>query len=157
MDLDKDGDIEVAIAAEKNISIWDLPFVYKKENIDWPKWQHDNWNTGYFTPKKINDLEDLVSNSLPKKYELHSNYPNPFNSVTTISYALLNNETVLLEIYNVLGEKIRTLVDERQSAGVYRIQWKGLNDFGVPVSSSIYFYRIQTSEFVKTKKMIMMK
>ncbi len=93
----------------------------------------------------------------PTYFWLAQNYPNPFNPTTTIYYSLGKSEDVTLAVYNVLGQKIRTLVDRRMTAGEHFCQWDGKDNFGRQMSSGIYFYNIKAGSFSKTIKMIMMK
>ncbi|MCK4461399.1 MAG: T9SS type A sorting domain-containing protein, partial [candidate division Zixibacteria bacterium] len=85
------------------------------------------------------------------------NYPNPFNPSTTISFNLPNAGQVQLSIFNVLGQKVTTLVDGQYTAGTHEVTWNGTDESGSAVGSGIYFYRITTSDFDQTKKMILMK
>ena len=95
--------------------------------------------------------------SLPQAFELHQNYPNPFNPETQISYSLPDDGQVRLTIYNVLGQQVKVLVDEYESAGTKTVVWDGRNQDGEKVSSGIYFYKLQAGELVQTKKMSLMK
>ena len=88
---------------------------------------------------------------------LYQNYPNPFNPETTISYQLPENSEVELAIYNLKGQKVKTLVNELLPAGQHSVVWDGKDDNGKSVSSGIYFYKLKTGNFEKTKKMILMK
>jgi flagellar hook assembly protein FlgD len=88
---------------------------------------------------------------------LFDNYPNPFNPSTTIRYALPGQANVTLRIYNILGQEIRTLVNERQSAGVRSVVWDGRNNLNQAVSSGIYIYRLQAGARVLSKKMILLE
>ena len=90
-------------------------------------------------------------------YELKANYPNPFNPSTNIEYSLKNTSEVSLVIYNLLGEKVRTLVNETQAADRYRITWDGTNDIGLKVASGIYMYKLIAGNFTDSQKMILMK
>jgi hypothetical protein len=101
--------------------------------------------------------EGEVDGIIPASVELHQNYPNPFNPTTTIRYNLPNNARISLKIYNVIGETIRTLVDDLQSAGSKSIVWDGKNDQGHIVSSGVYIYQLMTDGAVKTKKMFFLK
>lgn len=94
---------------------------------------------------------------IPKKYILYQNFPNPFNSGTSIKYELKKGTKVRLEIYNLLGQKVKTLVSEIQDAGIYTVTWDGKNDLGQSVSSDIYIYRLLTDEFNSKLKMILLK
>jgi len=95
------------------------------------------------------------------RFSLEQCYPNPFNSTTAISYQLSAvsgpQSAVSLKIYNIWGQEVRTLVDERQTAGNYQIPWDGEDSLGKGVSSGIYFYRLQVGDFVKTRKMILLR
>ena len=95
---------------------------------------------------------EQISADVPKTFLLEQNYPNPFNPSTTIRYQLPVASEVKLEVYDVLGKKIATLVNERQSAGSYQVVWNASG-----LSSGTYFYRLQAGTFVETKKMIMVK
>ena len=94
----------------------------------------------------------------PEVYALKDNYPNPFNPETTIKYQLPNAGDVTLEIYNMLGQVVRTLVSQHQTAGRYVVQWDAANDNGQDLSSGIYLYRVQVGgEFQDVKKMLLLK
>ncbi len=97
------------------------------------------------------------SGAVPTQYALDQNYPNPFNPETTISFEIPVEAHVRLEVFNILGEKVTTLVDENRSAGSYSVKWNGRTDDGTPVSSGIYFYRLDAGEYVKSMKMTLMK
>jgi len=101
--------------------------------------------------------EDPADTTIPQAFHLNQNYPNPFNPTTTISYGLAEPSTVLLEMFNVLGQKIRTLVTAHQTAGTYSIQWDACTDDGLPVSSGIYIYRLQAGDFVQVRQMLLLK
>ncbi len=105
----------------------------------------------YFVP------ETDASTILPKEFSLSQNYPNPFNPTTTIKYTLKDEAKVTLKIYNVLGEEVATLVNRKESAGFKEISWNGKNNRGIQVGSGIYFYRIEAGNFVKSKKMLLLK
>jgi hypothetical protein len=88
---------------------------------------------------------------------LHNNYPNPFNPTTTISFSLKEREMVTLSIYNLKGQKIRTLESTELESGQHSIIWNGDDQNGNVVSSGIYFYKLDTDSYSATKKMVMMK
>jgi hypothetical protein len=88
----------------------------------------------------------------PGKYALYQNYPNPFNPTTKVNYELPITNYVELSIYNLIGQKIVTLVSEKQKAGHYQVEWDASS-----LSSGIYYYQITAGEFVQTKKMILIK
>jgi len=94
----------------------------------------------------------------PTQYALEQNYPNPFNPSTTISYQVPEDgEHVRLEIYNVVGQKVRELVNTVQNAGEYTVRWDGLNDRGSRVASGVYIYRMSSGTFNSVKKMLLVK
>ena len=101
----------------------------------------------------------LELQSTPREFALHQNFPNPFNPDTTIKYDLAESADVTLQIYNVLGQVVRTLVgSEAQNAGRYQIRWNGMDDRGVSVSSGIYFYQISAEgKFQNVRKLMMLK
>ncbi|UCE19308.1 MAG: T9SS type A sorting domain-containing protein [Gemmatimonadota bacterium] len=94
---------------------------------------------------------------IPNDYVLEQNYPNPFNSETRIRYQLPESGHVVLSVYNVMGQEIRRLVDGIQDTGVYIIVWDGHDSSGVMSPSGVYIYRMETGNFVSTKKMLQVK
>jgi hypothetical protein len=105
----------------------------------------------------VKDKPVVINPVIPSRYTLEQNYPNPFNPMTTIQYGVPNPSDVRLIIYDILGRKVRTLVNEHHSAGTYQITWNGLNDYGMRVSSGVYFYRLETGKEAITKKLLLMK
>ncbi len=100
----------------------------------------------------------LSLQTLPAAFSLADNFPNPFNPTTTIQYALPQAADVELTVYNVLGQPVRTLVAEHQSAGRYAVEWDATNDSGHSLSAGMYFYRLQAGgEFHEVKKMLLLK
>lgn len=97
------------------------------------------------------------SASLPTAYALFQNYPNPFNPETDIQYQIPEAGWVELTIYNVLGQRIHTLVDDHREVGKYTVRWSGTDSQGKALSSGIYFYRLRAGDFVDVRKMVLMK
>ena len=95
--------------------------------------------------------------TVPTLFALEQNYPNPFNPSTRIAYQLPELTRTKLQVYNILGQEIRTLVNTTQSAGHYEITWYGRNNQGIQVPAGIYIYRLQTENFTEMKKMILTK
>jgi M6 family metalloprotease-like protein len=100
----------------------------------------------------------------PRNFELHQNYPNPFNPITNISYTLRatgrfgdHPPRTNLSIYNILGQRVKTLVDQVQIPGTYVMTWDGTNSFGRPVASGVYFYRLVRGDDSQTKKMVLVR
>jgi len=98
-----------------------------------------------------------ANSTLPLMNFLENNFPNPFNPSTTINYYLKDNVHTKLVIYNTLGQKVRTLVDEQKAAGFYSVKWDGKNENGQMVSSGVYFYKFKAGNFVKTQKMMLLE
>ena len=98
-----------------------------------------------------------TSTSVPKSLALYQNYPNPFNPGTRIHYSLKRHENVILKIFNISGQLVRTLVDQKQFPGEYIIDWDGRDDRGYLVSNGVYLYRIQVGDCLQTRKMILEK
>ncbi len=92
-----------------------------------------------------------------RRFALGQNVPNPFNPKTTIAFSLEQREEVTLEIYNAVGQKLATLVDEPLSAGPHRVSWNGITDAGERAASGVYFYRLVAGEDEVSKKMVLLK
>jgi hypothetical protein len=103
----------------------------------------------------VDHISDIAK---PEKIELVQNYPNPFNPATEIRYSLPKAGQVVLEIYNIFGQKVRTLVSQQQPAGVYRRVWNSENDYGRPVSAGLYLCSLRVdNHIVASKKMVLVK
>jgi hypothetical protein len=114
------------------------------------------WSTAFNFKVTATDVMSTVE--LPKDFSLSQNYPNPFNPSTSIKFGLPVQAPVTMEIYNILGVKVRTLIHgEVMSAGIHQMEWNGKDDAGVSVTSGIYLYRINAGTFQVTKKMMMLK
>lgn len=94
---------------------------------------------------------------LPEAFSLSQNYPNPFNPETVIKYSLPEDCQVELTLHNILGQKIKTLVNEYQSAGFKMVRWDGRDKEGNEVASGVYFYKITAGRYVNVKKMAVLK
>jgi hypothetical protein len=101
----------------------------------------------YFSPTSID--EQFIS---PNEFHLFQNYPQPFNPTTTIKYQIPKTSKVILKVFDVLGNEMETLVDQKNSAGIYEIDFDGTG-----LTSGIYFFTLKTKEFTDTKKMILLK
>lgn len=113
--------------------------------------------TGNVTVEAATDAEDDVESKLPGTFVVSQNYPNPFNPATSIPYSLPSASRVTVEVFNVLGQRVATLLDEYQSAGDHTIEWQGTDDAGNALPSGIYFYRVATEEQSLTRKMALLK
>jgi hypothetical protein len=114
------------------------------------------WGSGVFrsvdsSETTFNSTADTKA-SVPKSIMLNQNYPNPFNPSTTISFSLPSKAIVSLKIYDVLGREIETLVFNELSSGTHSVQWNAMR-----FPSGIYFYRLQTDSYAKTKRLLLLK
>ncbi|MCJ7459338.1 MAG: cohesin domain-containing protein [candidate division Zixibacteria bacterium] len=113
------------------------------------------------TPTSVHENENL---NLPRDFNLGQNYPNPFNPTTTIPFRVRSLEFgagrpthTTLVIYNLLGQKVNTLLDESLKPGLYQAIWNGKNDAGEKVPSGVYFYRLTSGSLSETRKMVLMR
>jgi len=115
----------------------------------------------------INDYIDVSKNDIDggdnsgnvpqTKTELYSNYPNPFNPETKISFNLGKDSYVHLDIYNIKGQKVNSLLRDKLSKGRHEVVWNGLSSSNLSAASGVYFYRLKTNDKVLTKKMMLLK
>lgn len=96
--------------------------------------------------------DNIINNKIPKEFELSQNYPNPFNPATRINYALPKQAFVTLKIYDITGREIKVLANEFKHAGYYTVDFNGSS-----LASGVYFYRIQSGDFVQSKRMVLLK
>ena len=154
-------------------NVWKIPYHHIKKYMDdaniakatgtWDIWSTDGasniWSAnGPFT-LAIDASALSVENGdiLPDQFELHANFPNPFNPTTSINYDLPENASVSLMIYDIMGREIKHLVNEAQNAGFKAIMWDGTNNFGQQVGTGMYLYQIKAGSFTQTRKMLLMK
>jgi hypothetical protein len=104
--------------------------------------------------QQLNSKKEL---QLPEIINLHQNYPNPFNPITTLRYDLPENSYVNVTVYDMLGRKVKTLINQTQDAGYRSVIWDATNDYGKPISAGIYLYQIQAGGYTSTKKMVLLK
>ena len=153
-DLDNDGDYELIIGTAVNLKVLDILDI-GGDQYSWKAYRGNSHRDGYYDVSLSYLAMD--KNMTPTEFSLGNNYPNPFNPVTNITYGLPEDMRVMITVYDIKGRVVKTLVDSKQSAGHNSIFWNGTNDFGAPVSTGLYFYRIQSSNFSQTKKMIFLK
>ena len=107
-------------------------------------------------PDLLSEVE-LINTQVVEEYNLEQNFPNPFNPSTEIVFQIVKPGIVKLKVYDILGREVMTLVDEELNNGTYTIPWFGENNLGEQLSSGVYFYRIETDDFIQTKKMMKIK
>jgi len=133
-----DSSTNTAVCTTSHFSVWSLA-------------DEDNFDS------QTQIVEKTAKNMVPTGFHLEQNYPNPFNPETRILYRIPHTVKVTIRVFNIIGQEIKTLIDTEQQAGTYAIKWNGRNNQGVQVSSGIYFYQIKTKDFVKTKKMMLIR
>ncbi len=114
----------------------------------------------FFAEGQATGVDDPHGHALPSDFALAQNYPNPFNPSTTISYTITANGRPVratLEVLNMLGQRVTTLVDKTQPSGTYTVTWNGTDSRGNRVSSGMYLYRLIAGEESMTKKMVLLK
>ena len=104
-------------------------------------------------------VEDVQDNStqIVKDYKLYQNYPNPFNPSTEIKYQVLNQSKVVIKIYDLLGNTVKTLVNQEMSSGTFNVTWNGDSDYGKKITSGVYFCRMESGAYIQTIKLMLMK
>lgn len=135
----------------------DLRSYYYTATAGWVPWLDSDWIMRVIvtTPTGVEELEAAAD--MPERFTLLGNYPNPFNPATEIIFAAPRSGHVRLEIYNIIGQKVKTLVDESVTAGLKAVTWDGKSDSGYPVASGIYYYRLSTADGIDVKKMTFLK
>lgn len=134
----------------------DLFFVYNENKDGKPQVMV---TTPEFAPIEVALSDVAAGPTVPLSFEIGQNYPNPFNPTTKFDYSVAKAGMVTLEVFNVLGQKVRTLVNENQAPSTYQIEWNGVDDNGKNVASGVYFYKINADggRFNVTRKMMMLK
>ncbi|HSW54406.1 MAG TPA: FG-GAP-like repeat-containing protein [Ignavibacteriaceae bacterium] len=135
---------------------WTIKGLDSAQTYYWSVQAIDNcFAASEFAPEQsvlIASVEDEEINKLPTEYEITQNFPNPFNPTTTLRYSIINPELVRIIIYDIMGKEVKTLVNEFKQAGSYEVQFDASE-----IVSGIYLYKIESSSFVQTKKMILLK
>ena len=150
------ADPEYVLSSQMN------PTVALKGSKIYFAWQDDrrdgSWDIyGRIMDWPLTDVNEEPGSSLPLKCTLSQNYPNPFNPTTAIEYAVSTRAYVTVEVFNALGQHVRTLVDEMEGAGTHRTEWNGTDAGGKTVSTGVYLYRLVAGNYVETKKMLLVK
>jgi hypothetical protein len=109
---------------------------------------------GRLNTTRISLVADAI---VPKSFVLHQNKPNPFNPATEIAFTLPSPSHVKLDVFNILGQNVTTLIDGYRPAGDHTVTWEGRHGNGGPAASGVYFYRIEAGNFTKCKKMLLLK
>jgi len=132
-----------------NVNTFDFGDAFKDADIYRPR----------FVTLQFSDTLTSINekSQIPKSFHIFQNYPNPFNSTTNIKFVLHEQVEIILKVFNLLGQEIRTLVNDTLSCGIHSIHWDGKNDSGEGISSGIYIYRIQVYDKIESKKMLFLR
>lgn len=157
-DLDLDGDIEVIVGSQSgSLYAWDLTGAFDPSHIEWGSFRHDLYNSGYYYLDGVgigNDTENPVW-STPFNMSCS---PNPVRGTSVISYVLSDNAVVHIDLYDISGRIIRTLVNgEYDISGEHSVMWDGRNDSGSPATPGIYFCRLESGSFACTLEIILIE
>ena len=112
------------------------------------------WPSLSFDQVILSTEEDKI---LPFRFALYQNYPNPFNPITTIDYEMARDELVSIFVYDLMGRRIKTLVNKVVAPGRYSVSWNGTNEAGKLLSTGMYFYQMRAEDFESVKKLILLK
>jgi hypothetical protein len=154
------GSVDPGDVANLDVRIYGLDVVDTTYTADIEIESNDPVNPLVTIPVEIKAVQSTGigdQNSLPSTFAISQNYPNPFNPTTTFNYQLPRVSDVKLIIYNVLGQKVRTLINQSVEPGYHTVEWNGLNDSGTQVATGLYIYRFQAGDYTKTIKMMMLK
>jgi hypothetical protein len=157
----KDGEVSIAAygetAVEGELAV-NLVFRFKEGTEEsFVELTQAQLRDSGFAVNQVASLDRFRIETRPESFALMDNFPNPFNPETTIKYQLPESADVKLEIRNVVGQLVRTLVAEHQSAGRYTVQWDASNDNGQQLSSGVYFYLVEAGDFRQVKRMLLLK
>jgi hypothetical protein len=150
-DVDNDGDLDIAVANLTSYLLVD----YKNPTgeVRWPNFKYDAARTGNMGGAV--GTNPVVTPNLTTN--LGDNYPNPFNPVTNIYFSLKQSGNVQLEIFNLKGQLVKTLINSEMSKGGHTVTWQGKDKNDAQVASGIYLYRLTTDDYSASKKMLMLK
>ena len=116
----------------------------------------EDWqNIGLFRKPDLPESNDYIN--IPSNFILNQNYPNPFNPQTIIRYALPVDSHVRLDVYNMLGQRVKRLVKGKQTVGYKQVLWDGTDERGNTVGNGVYIYCIQVGDFIQAKKMALVR
>ncbi len=153
IDLDGDNDLEFMCGNASGVVIVDCK-MQKGMKMPWYTYRGNLRRTGYY-PDSPTDTDDPTAPEFST--ELKGNFPNPFNPTTTIAFSLAKKANVELSVYNIRGQKVKTLVSGAMDSGEHRIEWDGSDETGKSTSSGVYFYRLNAGGYDHVRKMLMIK
>ena len=162
--LSVSGNVKGSIPQEISIAMVDIPerkivYDFLEKGLDLTK----ESRVAYDLKLVVGDEEYVMTTAqsilteIPEMFSLSQNYPNPFNPVTNMDYTLPKRSRVVISIYNVLGQEVKTIINKEQEYGYHSIIWDGIDNRGNQMSSGVYFARMNSEQFTQTKKMLLVK
>jgi hypothetical protein len=158
-DMDRDGDVEIVAGlcqSTDNLVVVDYRGSTTMWRFQWVTFGHDERHTHDYGQGYTYTGEEIKA-ELPTDHLLLQNYPNPFNPTTTIEFALPVGSQVTLKVYNLMGQEIVTLVEEKLAAGYHEVRWNGLDNRNEEASSGVYFYKLTVGDYTATRTMSLLK
>jgi hypothetical protein len=154
-DIDSDGLLDMVVTSDdRQVYVWRIGTPYDSNRIPWGKFLHDSRNSGVLPIPTTTPAAEIESEIVPTTFSLSQNYPNPFNSGTSIDFKSDHSTQVEIDVFNLLGQRVRTLIAGRMERGSHTIYWDGRDAQNAEVASGIYFCRIRTSEQSFVRKMV---
>lgn len=156
--VDLNADLDITELTVPEVLLWTEATYwwkvrYRNRNLQWSDWSDE----GRFITAPLGTTDEDKAAVLPKSTKLFNNYPNPFNSTTTIKFQLSNQGQVSLNIYDSAGLLVKRLINETRTAGEYEVQWDGTNDLNRTVASGAYFIQIKTGNYQRVTKALLLK
>ena len=159
-DLNRDGNTDIVFGFMNQwLYVWTFPWSYKSAPLDWPMFRHDLWNTGAIYERTENLKGSVLSRRTTKglKFSLHQIMPNPGRGNIEIRFSVAEETDVKIKVYDVTGRRIKTIVSERFKPGIYSMRWDGKDYNNNKLPSGIYFIRMETEKFRKTRKVVILR
>ncbi len=156
--VDLNADLDITELTVSEVLLWTEATYgwrvrYRNRNLQWSEWSEE----GTFVTGPLGITAEGEAAVLPKSTKLFNNYPNPFNSTTTIKFQLSNQGHVSLNIYDGAGLLVKRLINETRTAGEYEVQWDGTDDIKRTVASGAYFFQIKTDNYQRVTKAVLLK
>ena len=158
-DLDSDGDAEIVVGVRtsgNNLEVIDYKDPLGNLDFPWPTFAAGNHRSGYYGDF-VTAIENDIYDAIPHEFRLISNYPNPFNMNTLIRFSIPSGGDVSLDIFDLLGRRIRSFDINNLNAGIHEISWDGRNRDGEALASGIYFYKLEFGRLSQTRRMTLIK
>ena len=158
-DLDYDGDLDIVVGVQNsgdNLDVFDYKFSSSLVGAHWPVFGKDKHRSNNFEAYDPVSIDDEIR-PLPQEFGLTQNYPNPFNDHTIIQFSLEVASTYSLDVYDILGRRVKNLDSGFKQAGAHNVSWNGHNDSNVDAASGVYFYRLKAGNRTAVKRMLYLR